>query len=200
MPNANLAAENDQIGIGFIGSNSTAEYLANHYKRRFAFGNESQASGSGATINKSNEQISMPIYIGYQIGENIFSNEAINIDTSMSIALGNAKITYPDGISNFVEKISVESKSLELSPEISFSKKYFGQKVNFIIGFGNTFLWSEELFSIGKWRIYENVRTNLPSVFVSSTYKPEPDSSVGFYIRLRYLSQNPYLSFGIQIF
>ncbi|MDA8542632.1 hypothetical protein N9K64_02420 [Rhodobacteraceae bacterium] len=191
---AEFEKENSYI---FVSSSSTAQYLASHYQSRFGLGGE---TGVGSSLDKNNYRIQEPLSMGYHLEKDVNLNKPLDLQLAFDLALNNASITYPRGISYFIEKISVSSKSIEISPNLSVSKSFIDKQFTFEISGGYTFFWSEQRFDFGDWVIYEHENNILPTFVMALSYKAEHSNKIGYYIGVKTLSEEVYIDLGLRFF
>ena len=196
FPDPIFAEVNRNVQYVYVGSNSTVEYLADHYKKRFKI-----VEGDGSEpINRVNERIHLPISFGYHIEDSILSQNGYSLGASFDAAIGFGGITYPNGLSNFVEKVSVRSKNFEINPSLMFSSEFFNNQLIFELRGGYSFICSEEVFRLGTWKIFEEVKEVIPSATISLILKPKFSPRIGYFANIKYFSREPYANIGVRFF
>jgi len=191
---AEFEKENSSI---FISSSSTAQYLASHYGSRFGIGG---GGGGGNSSNKNIHHIQAPLSLGYHLGKDVNLNNGVDLKVAFEVALNTATIVYPDGVSYFIERASVNSKSIEIMPNLSFLKSFIDNQLIFMISGGYTFFWSEQRFNFGDWEIYDHHDNVLPSVGMALSYKSKRANKIGYYIGIKTMSEETYLDLGVRFF
>jgi len=190
-----FAEEKRENQFVFIGSDSTVEYLANYYKKRFKI-----VEGEESGLSSVNERVHLPISFGYHFEESILSKNTYSLGASFDASIGFGEIIYPNGLSNFVEKISVSSMNIEINPSLMFSSKFFNNQLIFELRGGYSFIRSDEVFQLGTWKIFEEVKEVIPSATISLILKPKFSPRIGYFANIKYFSREPYANIGVRFF
>jgi len=155
--------------------------------------------GTGSSISTSSDmRINKSIGFRVSFAKEYASINNFQLSSNLNLSFAQFGLAYPEGFGAFVERIDVNSNSLEIAAEFVLNTLVIDPSLNVNFGVGYSFIQSRENFRFGSWNIKE--KKNFGSAYgtVSIAYRHKPNDKFSLFIDTFFRSSGLDYSFGIK--
>ena len=178
--------------------------VVNQYKNKDSDGifksttKETQGNSENSSVDFSEIDVRENFSLRLGFYRPILNFKSYKLNSNLFLSFGKFKLSYPDGFGVFVERIDVNSSSIELAPELTISTTLFKNKIKISSGVGYSFIHSKEKFKFGSWNIKETKNFGSAYRKISFSYLHAADINFSFYFDTLFRQNNTDIGIGIK--